>query len=90
MTAIRVGTWNLWWRFGDRWDGATWRPDNPAVAARGEPPSRVDHVLLGLGRGRVPVGVEGVGLFGTGPWGGVWPSDHAGVAVDLRTAEPAA
>ncbi|WP_243741479.1 endonuclease/exonuclease/phosphatase family protein [Actinomycetospora succinea] len=79
------------WRWATppaRDDGATWRSDNPYVAARGDPPSRVDRVLLGLGRGRVPVGVESVGLLGTrgrpGPDGEVWPSDHAGVVVDLR------
>lgn len=80
------------WTTGkDRWHGATWRPDNPHVAERGEPPSRVDHVLLGLGRGRVPVRVEGVELFGAEAWPvpehGVWPSDHAGVVVDLRTGD---
>lgn len=76
-----------WAREPLRSDGATWRPDNPAVAARGEPASRVDHVLLGLGRGSVPVTVREVGLLGTAAWpgpdGGVWPSDHAGVVVDL-------
>jgi endonuclease/exonuclease/phosphatase family metal-dependent hydrolase len=69
-------------------DDATWRPDNPHVGARGDPASRVDHVLVGLGRGSVPVSVARVGLFATrgwpGPEGEVWPSDHAGVVVDLR------
>ncbi|MHC1560186.1 endonuclease/exonuclease/phosphatase family protein [Actinomycetospora sp. C-140] len=76
------------WRWADGadpFDRATWRPDNPYVAALGDPPSRVDRVLLGLGRGPVPVRVERVGLVGTGPEVGVWPSDHAGVVVDLRT-----
>lgn len=80
------------WRWAgggdDRWHGATWRPDNPHVAARGDPASRVDYVLLGLGRGTVPVTVGHVGLLGTRAWSGpdgeVWPSDHAGVVVDLE------
>ena len=77
-----------WAREPARSDGATWRPDNPSVAVRGDPPSRVDRVLLGLGRGTVPVTVREVGLLGTtgrpGPDGVVWPSDHAGIVVDLQ------
>ena len=61
---LLADTWR-WATGSDRWDGATWRPDNPAVAARGEPPSRVDHVLprpragprAGRGRGRGAVSV---------------------------------
>ena len=75
-----------WAREPARSDGATWRPDNPFVAVRGDPPSRVDRVLLGLGT--VPVTVLEVGLLGTtgrpGPDGDVWPSDHAGIVVDLQ------
>lgn len=65
-------------------DAATWTPANPYVAPSGSPPSRIDHVLVGAGRGRVPVRVEHAGLFGDRPDdAGVWPSDHAGVVVDL-------
>jgi hypothetical protein len=84
---LLADTWR--WATGpDRMDGATWRRENPYIAARGEPPSRVDYVLLGLGRGTVPVAVERVGLFADrAPAAGAWPSDHAGVVVDLR-ADP--
>lgn len=83
---LLADTWR--WATGpDRLDGATWRSENPYVAARGEPPSRVDYVLIGLGRGTVPVAVERVGLFADrAPAAGAWPSDHAGVVVDLRAA----
>ncbi|HSK58076.1 MAG TPA: endonuclease/exonuclease/phosphatase family protein [Actinomycetospora sp.] len=76
------------WRWAagpDRLDGATWRRENPYVAARGEPPSRIDYVLVGLGRGTVPVAVEHAALFADrAPTAGPWPSDHAGVVADLR------
>ena len=89
MTAIRVATWNLWWRFGDRGTGPP-GARQPGRRRAWRAALRVDHVLLGLGRGRVPVGVEGVGLFGTAPWGGVWPSDHAGWSSIWDRVEPAA
>jgi endonuclease/exonuclease/phosphatase family metal-dependent hydrolase len=65
-------------------DEPTWTPANPYVAPTGSPPTRIDHVLVGLGRGTVPVRVGTVALFGDGPRDGVWPSDHAGVVVDLE------
>ena len=62
----------------------TWGPDNPYVAPSGSPPARIDHVLVGAGRGRVPVRIGRVARFGHGPVDGVWPSDHAGIVVDLE------
>ena len=61
----------------------TWTPANPYVLPSGSPPARIDHVLVGLGRGTVPVRVEHTAVFGAHPVDGVWPSDHAGVVVDL-------
>ena len=70
------------WRMCTTGDpGWTWRRDN-AYLGPGNPDARIDHVLVGL-RARV----LGTGLVGDGPVdvGGepVWPSDHAGVVVDL-------
>jgi endonuclease/exonuclease/phosphatase family metal-dependent hydrolase len=64
-------------------DAPTWTPVNPHVAATASPPVRIDHLLVGLGRGTVPVRVEHSAVFGDRPVDGVWPSDHAGVVVDL-------
>ncbi|MEJ2867392.1 endonuclease/exonuclease/phosphatase family protein [Actinomycetospora sp. OC33-EN08] len=66
-------------------DEPTWTPANPYVAPSGSPPSRIDHVLLGAGRGSVPLRVAGTAVFGDGPGAeGVWPSDHHGILVDLE------
>jgi endonuclease/exonuclease/phosphatase family metal-dependent hydrolase len=73
------------WRYADPpAPGWTWDRANPHVLATGEPSERIDHVLVGLpgadGRGRV----RRVGLVGDAPVDGVWPSDHAGVLVELQ------
>ncbi len=68
-------------------DAPTWNPVNPHVAATGSPPVRIDHLLVGLGRGTVPVRVEHSAVFGDRPVDGVWPSDHAGVVVDLAVGD---
>ncbi|NMO88935.1 hypothetical protein HH311_04015 [Actinomycetospora sp. TBRC 11914] len=68
-------------------DAPTWDPRNPHVAATGSPPVRIDHLLVGLGRGRVPVRVAHSAVFGDRPVDGVWPSDHAGVIVDLEVGD---
>ena len=67
----------------------TFTPANPHVVATGAPPVRIDHVLVGLGRGTVPTRVEHSAVFGDAPVDGVWPSDHAGVVVDLDVTAPA-
>ncbi|GHE43100.1 hypothetical protein GCM10018785_10980 [Streptomyces longispororuber] len=62
---------------------ATWDMANPNVAASFGPSVRIDYVHVGLpgpgGLGRVLA----VRRAGDGPVGGVWPSDHAAVVVDL-------
>lgn len=74
-------------RWAARPDAPTWTPVNPHVAATGSPPVRIDHLLVGLGRGTVPVRVEGSAVFGDRPVDGVWPSDHASVVVDLAVGD---
>lgn len=72
------------WRYADPGDpGWTWNTRNPHVAATYEPSARIDHVLVG------PPGPDGRGhvlharVIGNRPVGDVWPSDHAGLLVDL-------
>lgn len=72
------------WRYADPRDpGWTWDPRNPHVAATFEPGARIDYVLVGppgpTGRGHV----LGARTIGNDPVDGTWPSDHAGVLVDL-------
>lgn len=73
------------WRVAGTGPGATWDRRNPYAAADVEPDRRIDYVLVGYprddGLGRV---LEAV-LVGTEPVDGVWPSDHFGVAADLRS-----
>jgi endonuclease/exonuclease/phosphatase family metal-dependent hydrolase len=64
----------------------TWDRANPHVAATMEPSARIDYVLVGPprdGRGRI-CSVE---RLGHRPVRGVWPSDHAGVLVELGVQE---
>ncbi|MFD3512134.1 endonuclease/exonuclease/phosphatase family protein [Streptomyces sp. NPDC058657] len=71
------------WEFaepGAAW--ATWDSSN-AYHAPG-PSTRIDYVYVGVpGRGGFG-SVSAVARFGHGAVEGVWPSDHAGVRVDLR------
>ena len=71
------------WRFAEHGDpGWTWRREN-AYLVEGNPDARIDHVLVGLGTGHGLGAVRSVGLLGAAAVDGVWPSDHAGVRVDL-------
>ena len=73
------------WRAGGSGPGMTWDNRNGFAAADFEPDRRIDYVFVGYprdhGRGQT-VHAE---LIGTEPVAGVWPSDHFGVAADLRT-----
>jgi endonuclease/exonuclease/phosphatase family metal-dependent hydrolase len=73
------------WRYAEpSAHGLTWDRRNPHVRDSLEPSARIDYVMVGppaaAGRGHV----EFVRVFGDGPVGDVWPSDHAGVVADLR------
>lgn len=76
--------------FNDCWPqvrpdaGHTWVRRNPYLRDSVWPERRIDYVLVSWPR-PAPVGnpVQAV-LIGDGPVEGVWPSDHLGVAVDLR------
>ncbi|MFC7483747.1 endonuclease/exonuclease/phosphatase family protein [Luedemannella flava] len=74
------------WRFAeDGRAGLTWDRRNPHVAEAPEPSMRIDYVRVGL-RYDLDVGrVENVGLAGTEPVDGVWPSDHFAVVADLSS-----
>jgi len=75
------------WRYAAPGDlGLTWNArDNPYVQATYEPSARIDYVFVG------PPGAGGTGsvrsarLIGDDAIDGVWPSDHAGVLVELRS-----
>ncbi|WP_433218005.1 endonuclease/exonuclease/phosphatase family protein [Dactylosporangium sp. CS-047395] len=72
------------WRFTSGADpGYTWDARNPHTRAFGLPSSRIDYVLVGLPRGTRGT-VKRAYVCGNVPVGGVWPSDHAAVAADLK------
>ncbi|MFJ3893022.1 endonuclease/exonuclease/phosphatase family protein [Streptomyces sp. NPDC090083] len=80
----------------DAWDvaepgapSATWDLRNPYVAGTSSGPSaRVDYVFVAPAGRDGPGHVRGARRAGDGPVGGVWPTDHAAVVVDLSD-EPA-
>jgi endonuclease/exonuclease/phosphatase family metal-dependent hydrolase len=64
--------------------GHTWSRDNPYLADATWPQRRLDYVLVSWPR-PAPLGNPvAAHLVGTEPVAGVVPSDHYGVAVDLR------
>jgi endonuclease/exonuclease/phosphatase family metal-dependent hydrolase len=66
--------------------GHTWVRRNPHLADSVWPERRLDYVLVSWPR-PAPLGnPTDAFLIGDGPLEGVWPSDHLGVAVDLRLA----
>ena len=72
--------------------GATWLRGNPHAADSAWPNRRIDYVLVSWPRPK-PVGNPVAGtLVGTGPVDvdgtPVWPSDHAGVVIDIATPDP--
>jgi endonuclease/exonuclease/phosphatase family metal-dependent hydrolase len=79
--------------FTDTWSivgdgpGWTWSDDNPHLADAAWPRRRLDYVLVSWPRPK-PIGNPVTArLVGTEEWGGVVPSDHYGVLVDLREAD---
>ena len=76
--------------FNDCWPqvrddpGHTWVRRNPHLVDSFWPERRLDYVMVSWPR-PAPLGnpVQAF-LIGDGPVNGVWPSDHLGVAVDLR------
>jgi endonuclease/exonuclease/phosphatase family metal-dependent hydrolase len=76
--------------FNDCWPqvrddpGHTWVRRNPHLLDSFWPERRLDYVLVSWPR-PAPLGNPAQAfLIGDGPVDGVWPSDHLGVAVDLR------
>jgi endonuclease/exonuclease/phosphatase family metal-dependent hydrolase len=72
------------WRAAGTGPGLTWDNRNPFAASEHEPDRRIDYVLVGYPRDAGGGQVVRAQLVGTQPVGGVWPSDHLGVAADLR------
>jgi endonuclease/exonuclease/phosphatase family metal-dependent hydrolase len=76
--------------FNDCWpqvrdgSGHTWVRRNPHLADSVWPERRLDYVLISWPR-PAPLGNPAQAfLVGDGAIGGIWPSDHLGVVVDLR------
>ncbi|MCP3909325.1 MAG: endonuclease [Actinomycetia bacterium] len=75
------------WAAVGRGDGITWTRGNPHAAQAQSPERRLDYVFVAWPRDK-PVGnVVRAELFGVEPVGGLVPSDHYGVFVDLVTPE---
>jgi endonuclease/exonuclease/phosphatase family metal-dependent hydrolase len=83
--------------FSDAWEqvgdghGSTWRRENPNAADSAWPNRRIDYVLVSWPRPK-PVGNPvAATLIGTEPIDidghQVWPSDHAGLVVDITTPD---
>jgi len=73
------------WRYAaEGASGMTWNNANPNVANRPWHVSgRIDYVFLGEPLASGAGSVVAIRLVGDCPIGGVWPSDHAGVLVDV-------
>lgn len=74
------------WRVaGGRAPGWTWTNENPFAAAEFEPDRRIDYVFVGWrrddGRGRVTA----CSVVCDRPLTGTFPSDHAGLLVDIAS-----
>jgi endonuclease/exonuclease/phosphatase family metal-dependent hydrolase len=76
--------------FNDCWPqvrddpGHTWVRRNPHLADSVWPERRLDYVLVSWPRAAPLGNPVGAFLIGDGAVNGTWPSDHLGVAVDLR------
>lgn len=75
----------------DAWDqvgdgpGITWSSQSPYVNNSAWPNRRLDYVMIGWPRESRPVGnPKAAHLFGTEAVDGVVPSDHYGLAVEIR------
>ncbi|MEM7143400.1 MAG: endonuclease/exonuclease/phosphatase family protein [Actinomycetota bacterium] len=77
---------DCWTQVGDDGDGSgvTYSADNPYVNDSAWPERRLDYVLVGWPRPRPAGNPTAATRFGLDPIDGVVPSDHYGVAVDLR------
>lgn len=74
------------WRYAE--PGAvpwTWDRSNPHVRATMEPNARIDYVFVGLPRHAGLGHVGSVERFGASAVNGIWPSDHAGLMVEIAT-----
>lgn len=72
------------WRYAEPSEPAvTWDRANPHVRATHEPSARIDYVLVGTPRSGGAGRVLTARRFGDRPLDDEWPSDHAGVLVEL-------
>jgi len=80
---------DAWAVAGEGSDGMTWSNRNPYAAMALEPDRRIDHVFVGYAirfGDRYGVGkIESCRVVCDDERDGVWPSDHLGLCVELRT-----
>lgn len=75
---------DAWAAVGDG-PGHTWDDRNPHRAGTTWPRRRLDYVMVGSPRPQPFGNPEAARLAGGRPVGGVWPSDHLAVVVDVST-----
>jgi endonuclease/exonuclease/phosphatase family metal-dependent hydrolase len=79
---------DCWEHVGDG-PGPTWRADNPYQEGSTWPNRRLDYVFVSWPRPKPLGNPTRAELVGVEPVGGIVPSDHAGVVVDLVDERPA-
>jgi endonuclease/exonuclease/phosphatase family metal-dependent hydrolase len=75
---------DAWELAGDGGPGLTWSGDNPYALLDLEPPRRIDYVFVGWPKAGGLGHAVRAALVGVDPVDGTVPSDHYGVAADLR------
>jgi endonuclease/exonuclease/phosphatase family metal-dependent hydrolase len=76
---------DAWRMAGDGGPGFTWSNRNPHARRELEPDRRIDYVFVGLPRRDGLGQIQGCRVVCDDERDGVWPSDHFGVYVELRT-----
>lgn len=75
---------DAWLVAGDGSAGMTWTNANPYARLDLEPDRRIDYMMVGWPKAGGAGHVVDCQLVGSGPIGGVHPSDHLGVVAELR------
>ena len=74
---------DAWAEAGDG-PGLTWDNTNPFAGRELEPSKRIDYLFAGYPKKRGAGHILKCEIAGNEPVDGIWPSDHFGVAADLR------
>lgn len=76
---------DAWAVAGDGSGGVTWSNRNPFARAAAEPDRRIDYIFVGPPAARAVGAVERCAVVCDQPRAGIFPSDHFGLLVTLRT-----